>query len=448
MDLRLRLTAYLSLLSVALLALALAATAVSAYRDVGNEIAASTRLAELMLLVGEAHEQSGDDLRRRLAEGAPLRHVALTLESSDAPTPPEPASGFLAALFSRQIDAVRTHRIRVGDATLAIRPDPSAEIEEIVDDALTQLFTLLAFSIGTIAIAWFAAHRALRPVRVLEDSLAQLAQGDAKPVLPKFELREFARIAEAIERLSVRLAESRAREKRLAQRLLELQESERRELARELHDEFGQSLTAIGVYAAFVERHASSATPQAIAECAIDIRREAARVSEHVRGLLAQLRPHGIETLGILDALRDLLAGWCQRAPAIVVDSELPAALPPLAPLAGLTLYRTLQETLTNVLRHSGADHVRVALAATAQEVTLLVADNGSGRAEAILEMSGGGIQGMLERAAMAGGTLRFADGAAGGLCVELTLPALPTLPATPPGTDDGNREDDPPAAA
>lgn len=232
MDLRLRLTAYISLLSVLLFALALTATAVSAYRDVGNEIAASTRLAELMLLVGEAREQSGDDLRRRLAEGGHLRHVSLTLEESSAHTAREPNTGFLASLFSKQIDAARTHRIQVGDATLAIRPDPNAEIDEIVDDAVAQLLTLFVFSIGTIAIAWFAAHRALRPVRALEDSLAQLAHGEARPAMPEFELREFARIAEAIERLSASLAESRAREKRLAQRLLELQESERRELAR------------------------------------------------------------------------------------------------------------------------------------------------------------------------------------------------------------------------
>lgn len=427
MDLRVRLFAYLSCFSLLLLALACLVLTISLRQDVAEEIEASTRLVEIMLSVSEARQGETGALKR-LIEGDRLRHVALFIERSGREQQPssEPSGLFqslLARLSLSGPDTAHERRVRVGDDTLLIRTDPRGEIREKLRDAARVLGTLLLFSLGTMLVAWYAAHRALKPVRAFEDGLERLARGEKKATLPSFELKEFRRIASAIDRLATSLADSRAAERRLTQRLMALQEAERRELARELHDEFGQSLTAIGVAAAFVERHADTAASATLVECAKDIRAEAAKVSSHVRGMLSQLRPHSLDGLGITDALRELIDNYRQRTPAIEMEVSLSSALPSLPSVCGLALYRTLQEALTNVLRHSGARQVSVTLKAAKEQVVLTVADNGCGRAETLLRHSGGGLPGMFERARMARGKLRLIDAPGGGICIELSVP-------------------------
>jgi two-component system sensor histidine kinase UhpB len=380
-----------------------------------------------MLAVGEARAQGGERLRRLIGEG-PLRHVSVALEGSDTPPGPPQPSG-LARWIARWLPLDRAgangeRRIAFGDDTLLIRPDPASEVGEILREAQRLLGILVLFSLGTLAAAWFATHRALRPVRALEERLEQLSRDEQRAPLPPFELKEFRRIAGAIDRLADSLARSRETERRLGRCLMELQEAERRDLARELHDEFGQSLAAIGVAAAFVERHAGTAPPAQLAECARDVRAESAKMSAHVRGLLSQLRPHGLERLGMAAALHELLDGWRQRHPAIALQASLPAAFPPLATAARLALYRSVQEALTNVLRHSGARRVEVALSVAADTVRLSIADDGAGRAAQVERDARGGLLGMRERAEMAGGRLAFRDAPGRGLEIELTLPS------------------------
>ena len=135
-----------------------------------------------------------------------------------------------------------------------------------------------------------------------------------------------------MERLSIELAETRAARQQLARQLLELQETERRDLARELHDEFGQALTAVSISAAYIERHAGRASPDDLAESARDIRNESTRMIGQVRTLLSQLRPHGLEGLQMVDALNDLVSGWRGRAPDIGIETAFPSTLPALPP--------------------------------------------------------------------------------------------------------------------
>lgn len=432
MDLRRRLVAYLSGFALALLVVTSLVVWQSLRDDVAEEMAASVRLTELLLTVSRVHAGGTEELAGLLSRGG-LRHVAVSLERPETqqsvPFAPPTVLDRVAAWLPIGARDAPTHRIAVGDHVLVIRADPDSEIREILRDAARMITTLLAFSLATVAVAWHAAHRALSPVRALEEALARLACGETRPQLPSFELREFRRIAGAIEHLAASLAASRAAEKQLARRLMDLQESERRALARELHDEFGQSLTAIGVAAAFVERHAAS---DAVRECGRDIRMQASRVSRHVRGLLSQLRPHGLEGLGMVDALHELIAGWRQHAPGIAVDASLPEQLPALGPAAGLALYRTLQEALTNVLRHGRARRVKVTLEASAQAARLTVSDDGCGHAQDV--RPGGGLLGMRERAAMAGGRLTLADAPGGGLQLSLWLPIEDT---TKEGRDD-----------
>lgn len=423
MDLRWRLATRLSMLAAALLATGSALIAFALRHDVAEEVAASGRLAELLLGIGEAHHGQSAALQRLLAAGD-LRHVSVSLERSASEQPSRSgASDALDWLGARlPASATEEQRIPVGDEVLVIRADPRAEIREVLRDGLRMLAVLATFACVTVLATWRVAHRALAPVRELEQGLARLARGEERAALPRFELLEFDRIAAAIDRLAASLAASRAAEHTLARRLIDVQEIERRDLARELHDEFGQSLVAIGAATAFIERHAAGARPNEIADCARDARAEAARVSAHVRSLLRQLRPHGLDGVGMLESLAELLQHWQSRAPAIVLEATLPERLPRLSPEAGLALYRSLQEALTNVLRHSGAQRVGVVLQPEGDGVRLVVGDDGCGRAGTL--RAGGGLLGMRERAEMAGGRLDLAPSVLGGLQIELWLPS------------------------
>lgn len=434
MDLRIRLLKVF--LSGAALVLVLAAGVVivaSLREDVAEEMAASAQLVELMLSLGEAGEagESGDAGRARLEAllaTERLRHIRVAFEGAQAPsiTAAAPAgglSGFVQNLVGAP-QAAPPHRVVLGDGrAVLIQPDPASEVDEILHDAGRMLALLLVFVLGSVAAVWRAADRALRPVRALEDGLARLARGDEQALLPRFELKEFRRLAAAIDDLAAALARARANERRLGRCLMSVQESERAELARELHDEFGQTLTAIGAAAVFVEQHAGSADAALLKECGRDIRVESSRMSVHVRGLLRSLRPHGLEGLGMRDALRELIDAWRQRAPNLLLDVELPRRLPPLSAEAGLALYRTVQEALTNVVRHAGARRVRIELAAAAGGIALRIGDDGCGQAAQVLGNARGGLLGMRERAEMAGGVLELGASLLGGLGIALTLP-------------------------
>ncbi|MFG5409542.1 response regulator [Piscinibacter sakaiensis] len=370
MDLRLQLVRRVAALTFVLLLLCCAGVLAALREDVADEVEASSRLAELMQLAGSSATAS-DPARvsqavRRLLDAGRLRHVSVRLERADGrgqeadPDPElEPTDTALTRWLADRVPALpaprMTHRVPIGDEVLVIRPDPRSEVAEIVHDAVRMLASLLLFAAATLALVWFAAHRALAPVRELELGLGL-------PPLPRFRLREFDRIARAIDGMALQLAEARAAQHRLAQRLIAVQEDERHELARELHDEIGQSLTAIGVGAAFVDRHAERATPEQLRECARDIAQQARAITGQVRGMLGRLRPHGLEGVGMLAALQELCNGWRLRGGEIRLRAELPDELPPLGPAQGLALYRGLQEALTNVWRHSGAREVLVRL--------------------------------------------------------------------------------------
>ncbi|WP_374263577.1 histidine kinase [Zoogloea sp.] len=425
MDLRWRLFGYVLGFALALLLAAAAWVGLALREDVAEEMEASARLVNTMLAVSAAQHYRAGEMAQLLHSGQ-LRHVSLSVERFDMEhSRSAEGSAESDGLVDYLTGGREAHerRIPLGDGTLVIRADARAEIAEVLRDGARMMATLVVFSVAMAVVAWLAAHRALKPVRELEDALVRVGRGEGKVRLPAFRLKEFAAIAGAIERMSDALETSQAARQGLARQLLELQENERRQLARELHDEFGQSLTAVSVSAAFIERNAGRASTESLIESARDIRTEAVRMIGHVRNLLSELRPHGLDGLQMMDALNDLVVGWRNRAPEIGIEATFPESLPALAPKAGLALYRTVQEALTNVLRHSVASSVRLSIREVGKAVELTVCDNGVGKVQDVVHRARGGLLGMRERAEMAGGRCWFDDAPEGGLQVRLSLP-------------------------
>jgi two-component system, NarL family, sensor histidine kinase UhpB len=202
-----------------------------------------------------------------------------------------------------------------------------------------------------------------------------------------------------------------------ARAALAAQEAERLRVARELHDEIGQTLTAVTIQA---ERAADDDSASARQE----LRRVADAVREsldEVRRIARELRPEALDDLGLVNALIAL----CRRIETqedLRVKRELQTTLPALPPDVELVVYRIAQESLTNALRHSGASHASVSLQADERLLILGIADDGRGM-PAELPPGTGGIAGMRERALLVGGRLSMESAPGGGTVVRLTVP-------------------------
>ncbi len=418
MDLRRRLVIWLGGLLAGLMLVAVAINLYSLRGDIQAEVAASEQLVTVLLKAGEAQASKRAELKT-LFEDAGLRHLSIHLDDATAKTEAKPH--WLAPLLGIARHAT-AQTIRLGEQTLTIAPNPNSEIEERLADTVRICITLLLYSGATLLAAWWSADRALTPVRELEAGLQRLADNAPDAAMPPFALREFRRVASAIDALASKLADSRAAQHELARQLIAVQEEERHALARELHDEMGQTLTAIGVTAAFLERNATRLAPPGIAECAEDLRRDVRTSGEQLRAMLKRLRPHGLDALGLASALRELVSSWQLRACGIAFDLEMPAELPRLNESTALVIYRVVQEGVTNVVRHSGARHCRIRLELARNALYLSVEDDGKGLPEADPARRGG-LLGMAERLEMAGGNLKIESNASIGLHLQARLP-------------------------
>jgi two-component system sensor histidine kinase UhpB len=201
-------------------------------------------------------------------------------------------------------------------------------------------------------------------------------------------------------------------------RALVAEETERRRVAAELHDEIGQRLTALLLQ---IDRLSRAAPPELGEEFAGTLT-ATKETLEVVRGLARRLRPEVLDELGLVPALRNLCDRF-EESTGLVVRRSLEPELPPLSPDAELVVYRVAQEALTNVVRHAGTDEANVALAARDGELELVVQDAGVGVGEHTAEDSAGGIRGMRERALLSGARLEVVPGQPQGTDVRLHVP-------------------------
>jgi len=192
--------------------------------------------------------------------------------------------------------------------------------------------------------------------------------------------------------------------RRLSGAIMEGQEKERAAIARELHDELGQVLTALRMEAVWLRDHLGERDPQA-AERALTMCRLIDKNIQDVRGLAKRLRPVVLDDLGLVDALENLTADFESRTGISCILEHTP--VPAMHDTIATAAYRIVQEALTNVARHASAAHVTVHLRHSGDRLELSVADDGRGFDLGSLgEAEGLGVAGMRERAGLAGGVL------------------------------------------
>ena len=229
------------------------------------------------------------------------------------------------------------------------------------------------------------------------------------------------------ETLEKELAGALVDNQRLSQSYVQLQEEERLNLARELHDELGQHLNAIKIDAVSI-RDAHDGEVAVARQSAQTIIGIADHMHAVVRDITRKLRPPGLDELGLPAALENYVEGWRARFPALEFSLTIDADLERLGELLNITLYRVAQEGLTNIAKHASANRVELCVArnpapAPAGELVLTLTDDGVGVAQAHAH-SGLGLIGMRERVEAVGGRLETISGPGQGFRLIVRVPA------------------------
>jgi two-component system, NarL family, sensor histidine kinase UhpB len=279
-----------------------------------------------------------------------------------------------------------------------------------------QFALLLAGFVVLVILNLVLLRRVLAPLLQLTELMSSVDPDRPGRRLPDVRLRsaEGQALALAFNSMLDRLENARREAARTA---LAAQEAERLRVARELHDEIGQTLTAVTIQA----ERAAEGDP---AEAAAALRRVADSVRDsldEVRRIARELRPEALDDLGLVNALIAL----CTRIggqDGPVIKRELQGKLPDLAPDVELVIYRIAQESLTNALRHSEARSATLSLTADAETLTLTVTDDGKG-IPSQLPSGTAGISGMRERALLVGGRLSIQSRPDRGTEVRLSIP-------------------------
>jgi two-component system, NarL family, sensor histidine kinase UhpB len=221
-------------------------------------------------------------------------------------------------------------------------------------------------------------------------------------------------------------------------RVLAGQETERLRIAQELHDQIGQELTTVLLGLARVHALTTSDTRPVVEEV-----QDAVRASlQDVRRIALELRPEALDELGLLSALAVLCARLAERG-VLRVEQRINPDLPALTPDQELVIYRVAQESLTNVVRHSGAQDALLTFDRVGEELVLEVSDHGNGLPDGVV--SGTGIRGMQERAALIGGRLELSSPTGGGCRVRLSIATeTPAAGSRVGARDDASHDPDP----
>jgi len=445
MRLRSRLNLVVAALSAAFLIVLIADELQSTRSSVREEIEAANRVASQLLgrLVGVYSRVGGPDLVLQfLQQLGRVRANEVTLQSATGQilyqSPPatykagREAPVWFAHLLAPQ-PARYIYPLR-GGVLLIVQAQPSRAVLDGWDD-ISRLFAIAVVMFLIVnGLAFWLVKRVLEPFPVIAAGLERIEQGDLAYRLPELPGNEAHAIGAAFNRMAQAvqdkvLAESKARDaetrleegREMASLADQRVEEERRLIAHELHDEFGQSVTAIRSLAMAIATQAGVRDP-ATGEVARLISTEAARLYDAMHGLIPRLAPLSLDTLGLSATLDDLVRDWQRRHPSIALSlhRELPVELGPSVTLA---IYRVVQEGLINALRHAQPTRVDITVRCDAERIEATVIDDGVGLPADWTRPGHFGLRGLSERVRQLGGTFSVGNHADRGVRLSADIP-------------------------
>jgi len=444
LSLRARINVLLALILMLGLGINIARLVLEAGPRVQAEDQSVIRLARefVATIVADLNEAPDPDARldQIVRDLSRLRHVSITRQDDTAarmPERPEEAGDprapawFVALVHPEQTSVRVPIAIHGKPQSLVITSHPDDEMAEIWDGIVTQLEVGSAIAVALLLVTMLVVGRALAPLQALSQAMTNIEAGFYDVRVEPGGSPELAAICAKLNHLAATLGEAVDGKRQLAERAVSLQDSERKEIARELHDEFGPYLFALRAHAGALTRlsEVDKPDPVALRKHGNAILEQVNALQQFTRRILERLRPVGLAELGLREALGALVRLWSESHPEVEIESSISGALGDTGETADLTIYRIVQEALTNVFRHAGATAVDITIEPAERPTGIYgsrgcalvrIRDNGHGlRPDHRL---GRGLNGMRERILALGGTLNINSGD-DGVTVEALVP-------------------------
>jgi len=445
MTLRLKINLIVGTLTVLFMAAVIALQLRGMHDSVREEVEAANRVAAQLL---------NRTAWRYAAQGAPAMLAFLQgmgrIRSNDVQlfdaadqelyrSPPSPykagrdAPQWFARLIAPQASLLT---IEFPDGRLVVRANASRAVLDAWDDLLQLLLIAAALLLLVNALVFWLVGRAVRPLGQIAMALNQVQAGRFDVSLPPLPGREAATIGAAFNRMVGDLQAHIDTERRAVRAEMQLSDSreltrwidqhveqERRLIARELHDELGQSVTAMRSLALSIVQRVGASDLQA-EQAARAIAEESSRLYDAMHGIIPRLTPLVLDNFGLAEALHDLVLRTRRSQPQVVIDLQVDLSGVALPADVALTLYRAAQEGFTNALRHGQARHLWLQVTHQMHTVSLGLRDDGSGLPPGGLPNSGHyGLRWLAERVQGLQGTLHIEPNTPQGVWLRVSVP-------------------------
>lgn len=376
-----------------------------------------------------------------------LRHVSVTLATRQAQSQTRMVPNQDGFMFGIAIDqAAPPLKIpfevsgRLLD-TVIITPNPQDEISEVREAAMQIIKYGLLAGLALFALTSLVINRSLQPIETLRRAMHQLEDGDYGVRVAESGPPEIKRICSGLNTLASKLLWSRKENQQLTTNMIHVQDSERREIARELHDEHGACLFSLRTAGSVLERELERPAPDLTKARRLgrEILSQLDSLQQTNRRVLQRLTPAGLQELGLKGAIVAIAGIWRREQPQTQLTLTIADGMEILDKTTELTVYRIIQEGLTNAYRHAGASQISVhasvvpkdavagvipavSALSTTQVLKVSVHDDGRGRSPE--NRDGFGLTSMRERVSALGGLMHVAEAHGGGTLIDVYLPA------------------------
>lgn len=310
-----------------------------------------------------------------------------------------------------------------------VTPDSSRSVLDAWDElGRFALFTLGFFVLLNIAV-FRVLGRTLQPLKDVVAAMSAMEQGQYSVRLKHYDTPEFNAIAHSFNSMASTLEVALTTERELEQsrKLTQLihskLEDERRAIARELHDELGQCVTAIKTIGTAIANRSDNSVQEETRRNAQTIVEVASHIYDVVHSMIRQLRPSALDHLGLSDAVSELVSQYQTQHPKLRVTLTTSGDISGFDEQFNITVYRVVQECLTNVVKHASADNVTVVLTLLPEQLEIRVSDDGKGLSSEFPEGRRFGILGIKERVHALDGDVSTESGPDGGTLIVARLP-------------------------
>jgi two-component system sensor histidine kinase UhpB len=362
-------------------------------------------------------------LARLVASFDGNRHVRVSLTENGRTisvshgAPYEPAPAWFINLLQIPADVRRDVSPRLPERAFVVASDPHNEISESWLQFRDGALILGLFSLVILCLLYRVMARVNLLLGRLITGFEAVGGGDYAARLSLDAPKDLAVLSGAFNRMAERLNHLEDVNQRMRTQIQVIQEEERADLARDLHDEMGPFLFAVRVEADAIARQTSET---GIAGRAHAIGEAVTHIQAHVRNILKQLRQSALAETGLGDAIGNLITFFERRHAGVTISLDIADAATGFPLEIDEAIYRMVQEALTNAARHSGAGHIWIGVSATADAVTVAVEDDGNGFST---PATGMGLRGMRERLAALSGHLTIGAREGGGARLVAIIP-------------------------